>query len=468
MVAVDEILSEWSVWWVPDTPDRRAVGELHFDTTDGPRLTLFDPLPGVRAARFRSPTLIGETFDGVALTLLRPVVVQQTSVLGHDRVRTQLRGQVLLRGGHANSPEDVVVPRARVRLSGLRELCFQPWPHNDQLVYFLGSEGPAERHVEVAGGSLTFLHSMSRNKTKFGESSEEDVEVLIEASEPVPLDEFEERWVRPLEALVIVASRAPSSLQSFTLLLEDPDAAELVHPAIRRGSNPQIWNETHIEVLTETPGLSAQPPSEYEHLLVPFAALADGSHEFISRWWDLYVELGVAAVFLIGAFGSRMFLENKLLTEMSFLESYHRAKHGKPRIASEDHEQNVNAMLATVEDKAQREHYRQKLRYAAEQNARQRVKSLVRRAHRTLPLVPNLNAKLADQLIDTRNALTHFDPTGPPALAGSDLFYVVARLELVIRTNLLLDLQLGPTKVNELVSTSYFNQVPLLDITGVV
>lgn len=56
------------------------------------------------------------------------------------------------------------------------------------------------------------------------------------------------------------------------------------------------------------------------------------------------------------------------------------------------------------------------------QNARQRVKELVRRAHETLPGVNGLNAKLADQLVTTRNALTHLDPSGDPGLQGVDLY----------------------------------------------
>ena len=150
---------------------------------------------------------------------------------------------------------------------------------------------------------------------------------------------------------------------------------------------------------------------------------------------------------------------------MSFLESYHRQKHDKPKVPAEIHEDNVSAMLAVIDDKAQRDHYRQKLRYAGEQNARQRVKALVKRAHQTLPPVPKLDAKLADQLVDTRNALTHLDPSGKPGLHGVDLVYATARLQLVIQTNLLLGLQLGKDKVGEPVLISYDNQIPVRDFS---
>jgi hypothetical protein len=167
----------------------------------------------------------------------------------------------------------------------------------------------------------------------------------------------------------------------------------------------------------------------------------------------------------MSALGSQLYLENRLLTLMSFIESYDRQLHDKPKVPPGVHQANVNAMLAVIEGNAQKTHYKQKLKFAGEQNARQRVKALVRRAHQTLPGVDRLDAKLADQLVDTRNALTHLDPSGDPGLRGVDLVYAVARLQLVIQTNLLLDLQLGKTKVTELVLTSYSDQMPVRDFS---
>jgi hypothetical protein len=463
---MNETLSELSEWWVADDPDQRAVGELHFDSAEGAHLTLMDRLPGIHHTRFFLPTLLGQSLDGTLLTLFRPIILQQTNFGGSGRTRTRIHGQILLRGGHADSIEGFVVSRARVRLSGLRELCLRPALIDGEMTSFLRAMGPTEQRVVVAGGSLTFLHGISRSNTRFGQSSEEDVDALIEADDPLPLDEFEEQWVRPLEALVILANREPTVLQGFTVLLEDAGAWESVDPALRGRTTPEVWNEIHVDVLTPTPDLTAEPSSEYDRPLVPFAALGTDSHAFIAHWWGLHAQLGVAAGFLMSAWGSRMFLEHKLLNQMSFSESYHRIKHDEPAIPAEDHERNVEAMLAVIEDKTQREHYRQKLRYADEQNARRRLKWLIKRTHETLHDVPGLNAATADRLVETRNALTHLDPSGPPAMEGADLFYAVRRLELVIQTNILLDLELDPAFVSGLVKTSYVNQVPLIDFRG--
>jgi hypothetical protein len=360
---------------------------------------------------------------------------------------------MLLRGGHRDEGQEVLVKQVRVRYAGLRELCFRTPPVNREPTMFLSTDPGAQRPIRVDGGSLTFECVESRNRSRYGEAWERDVEVRIDADEALPLAEFAERWLMPLQGLVILAGREPTVREALTLILDDPQAANY-HPATVRGLSPDELRTQRVDVLTRTPGLDAEPSTDYEHLLVPFAALTDGIDDFVAAWFRLYAELA-----------SQLFLDNKLLNEMSFAESYHRVKHDQPAVPADDHKRYTAAMLALVEDKAHRDHYKQKLRYATDQTARRRIKWLVRRAHELLPDVQGLNRQLADDLVDTRNALTHLDPTGPPPpLAGVRLALAVVRLELVIRTNILLDLGLDPSLVAGLLANSYRGQVPVVDI----
>jgi hypothetical protein len=458
---MSESPGEWSEWWAAGSPEHRTTGEIAFDETSGVALTLYGILPGVTGVEFRSPPMHGETFDGEPLTVPSAAILGTSQNLGAGlpRARTRLRASTLLRGCHAD-PDTLVVDRAVVRLTGLRDVCLRPWLLEPSTFMV------EARKVTVAGGSLTFRQSIEKHHpSQFAESSELDVDILIEIAEPLSLADFEDRWVSPLEAMILFAARAPVGRKGFTLILNDPDAGASVDPAISHGTSPEMWSETHVDVLTEIPSLSTKPPARYDRLLVPFNSLGDRAEEFIGRWWDLYAELGTAAVFLMSALGSELYLEHRLLTLMSFVEGYHRQKHDEPKVPAEEHETNVAKMLGVIEDDAQRDHYQQTLRFAGAQTARQRLKALVQRAHQTLPDVARLNAQLASDLVDTRNALTHLDPSGNPGLQGVDLVYAVARLELVIQTNLLLDLHLGSVKVAELVLTSYHDRMPVRDFS---
>lgn len=437
------------------------MGELRFDSADGPNVTLYGWLSGM--GQFRVPTLLGRTFDGTELTLIDSVVLGRETTLGPGttRVRIRLRGRILLKGGHREEGAALLVQRARVRLAGLRELCLRTVYVDGTEETFLSNLPTAQRHTTLGSGSLTFECTETRGGSTFRESWERDTAVLIEADEPVTLREFEDRWLMPLQGLVLFAARAPTSQQELTLLLEDPDA-DNCHPAITRGTPDSFWREEPVEVLTAAPGLDAEPPPDYERLLVPFAALGAGASDFIAQWFRLYAELGHATIFLMSALGSRLFLENKLLNEMSFAESYHRIKHDQPPISSADHERYLSRMLSAVDDDEHREHYARRFEHAADQSARQRLKWLVSRAREMLPAVSALNSTLVGDLIETRNALTHLDPATPPPLSGGDLYYGVARLELVLQANLLADLGLPEPLVTSLVMSSYHNRVPVV------
>ncbi len=421
---------ELSEWWTAEHPERRVWGELRFDPSEGARLTLLDDLQDVRV-RGQLPTLHGEAFGGTGYTLMDAAVTQARHETkppeGIARSRTELRATGLLEGVHTD-PDTFMVRRVSVRLTGVRDLCKDGF-----LRHIVEGIPRAQRLVQLDGGSLNF-HALN--------TSADDAVVQVECHEPLTLQDFEERWLMPLRSLIVFAARDPVLEQEL-----------IVHP--EHGDD--------VHVLTEAPSLTATPPATYDRPLVPFSALGDGAEGFLSAWFELYAKLDRAADFLISALNSELFLENRLLNLTSFLESYHRTLHDEPAVSPEDHRRNMEAMLDALPDQSQRQHYAEKLRYADQQNARQRFREMVTRAHDTLGGLDSLGKELVDQLMQARNANTHLDPTGPRGPEGIDLIYAMANLRLVIQTNMLLDLQLDPELVAGLVLTSYRNQMPVFD-----
>lgn len=456
----DEI---WGEWWLPDSEEHLA-GRLLFDHAEGGRLTLIGDFSELPLRAWSRPSIFGKSFDGQRLTLLEPFWLSRPpaiSGLSLPATRTLVGSNTLLRGAHVRSADDLLIRRAIVRVRGLRALCFRP------PVPLVGIHtafvGPAEnesrqQRVDVPGGSLTFAYQTYETRSRYGLVSEEDVEVVIEIDASASLEEFEESWLAPLQALVIFAGREPTVLESIVVVAQSTTE---VHPAIRRGSPGIGWDEERVNVIMPLPGLTAEPRFDYQRPLVPLAALREEAPAFIGRWWALHRQLGSSATTtLISALGSRLFLDNRLLNEISFAESYHRILHNEPPLSDAEHEQYVDAMLGTIEDPAHRKHYRVRLKYAAAQGQRQRLKWLINRANDLFPDLPGLRSKLADQLVDTRNALTHLDPTGPDALRDEPLYRAIELLEVTIQANLLLDLEVDPDVAASLIRASYLNQTP--------
>ena len=454
---------DWGIWWLSGT-EERAPGRLTFDPIDGARLTLFGVLPGLMAPAWKWPALLGQAHGGSPLTLLSPVGLSQSLAGGEDgfTARTELRSQVLLRGGHANSHDEFVINRASVRVRGLRDLCFAKVRRaTGKLTSFIDPEhGPREQPVPLPGARLNFTHVTITTQTGFARTVEEDVAVVLDIDEGLPLHQFEERWLLPLQGLVTFAVRDPTLIESLTVVV--PSAIN-VHPAIRHGARQIRWDEDQIEVFMRLPGLTEQPRYGYERPLVPFGVLEDDASGFIARWWALYGRLGPAVVFLLSALGSRMFLENRLLNELGFAESYHRTLHDEPPIAENDHKHYVADMLDAIGNAEDRDHYRMRLQHANEQTQRERIAWLIDRAATILPTVAGLEPTLAAGLVKTRNALTHLDPKAAGgALRDEPLYRAVELLEVALRANLLLDLGINAEQTRALLEGSYHGQTPFV------
>jgi hypothetical protein len=236
-------------------------------------------------------------------------------------------------------------------------------------------------------------------------------------------------------------------------------------------------NAPSVEVIMALPGLAAPPRHNYRRPLAPLAALGPKAPVFIQEWWHLNRLLGRSAMELFcSALNDRLFLENRLLNEMSFAESMHRVLHDEPPITNAEHETYTEAMLSQVPTRAERdqykvrEHYKVRLKYDAEQSQRQRLKWLLRRANtvfhgesRQPGALPDLDPELANRLVDTRNALTHLDPNAPQPLSDVSLYRALERLEVAIQTNLLLDLGLDDDEVASLMRASYVTMSPFIE-----
>jgi hypothetical protein len=78
-----------------------------------------------------------------------------------------------------------------------------------------------------------------------------------------------------------------------------------------------------------------------------------------------------------------------------------------------------------------------------------------------LPTLDGLKPRLADRLVNTRNALTHL-PVDEEPLRDEALYRAIELLEVVIQVNLLLDLRVSEADTAGLVEASYLNQTPFI------
>jgi hypothetical protein len=482
------------VFWTPGQSER-SYGTLVFERRRL-TLTLIDsartPLTGVAA-------LHGESLDGKPLTLLDAFTIQRNDWHGaveHNRER--LRVGTALIGTQVMAPEELVFPKAVIRLRGLREWMSQPAPAPDGRLIGISPrrllEGPRpqppargrlaelrrwwrERRARVAEGepepdhrlvvtvdeaTLTFGFTKVAGGTEFHDFSDYDAEVMIELTQAVPLPEWSERWVRPLQDLLVFAMREQCVIESFVAVIEDPALAEAVHPAIRIAAPDPIWSRYDVEIVRpDAVDLRERGIEPFRHMLLPLTAIRARFEEVLPHWFDIHRRLGGAAAFFFGTLNvGRIYQENRLLNLLAFAEGYHRTFFDAPPFPAEVHDELVERMLATLDDSRQREHYLPRLRHANSQSQRRRLRELIERAAEAIPQLRPETTTLREELVDTRNQYTHFGDPGPHVLAPTDLYGRVDRLQLVLEVNLLRDLGVDAALIPRLVAHAYQGRIP--------
>lgn len=381
------------------------------------------------------PVLFGQAVEGGRLcTVEEPLRVNHSSHFPSGHSRTVWHASRVYVGGLVHEPTDLEVTSVEVS-----------WTHLLSWIGrgFLREGGQQELTAQIEGvAQLTVGIADERN-----EQIDSSVQLRSETARPAiriepaeggaPLAEFEEQVLGPLRDLVLFGVHRPIATESMTLTT--------LSSANGDGEQLDLILEDSARPLPES---RVESPC-----LMPLSGWVDAD-ELLERWFKLYAELGPAAGVFFGTIGRRPYhLENLFLNLAIFAEAYHRTVHDRPEIAPEIHDAAVAEMLAALEDEGLREHYGPRLRHANGPGYRRRLKDLFGRAASALSAVDDWRKTgLPDTIYSQRNAIAHEGATSGESI---DLFYVAARLRIVLEANLLLDLGLDERDVRDCVNLAY-------------
>lgn len=452
-------------WWVPDETERRA-GHLSFNPNTGARLVLLDWFPGGTPFGEGSAGLLtleppervavvhGETVAGVRCTLFDVVCESWESSLAHSVERWS--SDRLLHGLHVMSPDEVQFDLATAELRGLEPWLTQSTPAAGGLVSGLsGLEERDQVTVMLEGASLILLVAPEETVRRGERTRSRRALARFELDPPIALSEFREKYLGPLEDLLVLATREPVGVEhlSFFLSRSPPRAPGPPFPAskVLAGHRPEV--KVVERVRSEWPSLRR---GAYERMLFGVATLHEDPSAFVRRWFENRARLAEAGDLLIATLdGPKLYLENRLLNYLAFAEAYHRIEHDCQPLPEAVHERLVARMLDALDTDEQRDVYRNRLRYANSLSQRWRVEALVVRAAATVPRLEPLATRLSRGLVHTRNYITHWGDPTKHVLKDEELFDAVRQLVLVLQVNLMLDLGLSGEVVAACVEGSY-------------
>ena len=399
--------------------------------------------------------LHGATLKGRPCTLFDPLLQERTGELFSGHSQERWLSNLLFHGAHVSNLADFSFRRARVGLRGLAEWLNEPWSDADPRSFKgIAKEGIVE--IQLNGARLLFQEGETTKTEAFSKHTEVDFTALFEFDDPITFPDLHDRFIRPLHDLLILGTNEEIHVEEITLLI--PEDVEKWW-----GDKEPIKHVNEVAVL-QRGGFEWQAAraNAFHQVPFPFAALGENPVAAVRRWYDLRDELAGAGNSLFGTINRRhRTLEPDLLSVLSVVEGYHRARFDQLVVDEKEHKVAVEMMMDALPEHLV-ENYRKRLTYANEQTQRQRVRATIERAE---PVVSQASGwtKLVHPLIETRNFLTHWGEKSDDVLEGEDLWVALKRVEIVLRINLMLDLKVDPVDIQGSVNISHGQHPALAD-----
>jgi hypothetical protein len=420
-------------FWQPEQSDTRFYGRLENSPPDGPTLHLVDtnllsghepPEPG--------EVLFGQTLSGVPLTI-HGFYPTHWAAAGAGGSNT-LDGfpQTLIAGGWPATPAELAGYGFTARLHGLRETLSGGSVDGGLLNPRAGEHGQGERlEFELDDrATLALTVSEERSVSRVREHKEAFAAAHLLLQEPMTLAEMERSYLEPLCDLVAFATRRACFVQSLRLPLSREGTAAL-----------------HV-VRTAYPKPDARSDRDVYSVALNLARLPAPA-KTLTAWFDLHQRIGPVWQLLFSTLQrTDGLLENRFLNLVAFAEGYHRALHDQLPLTTEQAKAATKAALASVTDPKTRRVYREALAHANSQSQAERVSELTSRCLAVLDAWELDRAAFTREVKDTRNWLNHWGRRGASTRDdGAGLSLLVARLEVLLYANLMLDLGMSDLEV---------------------
>ncbi len=199
--------------------------------------------------------------------------------------------------------------------------------------------------------------------------------------------------------------------------------------------------------LSHVPALKQLHPLQF---LFTFSYVEDRLHQILSNMLSKADLLQPVADLYFGTlYNPRMYLEQRFLSYTQAIESYHRRLIRNAELEPEQHELRVRDILESTPE-GHRDWLGGKLEYSNEPSLRQRLRDLS--AQYSGALDEMLDRRVINDIVTTRNYLTHFDKSlESRALKDRELFELAARLRVLLQLCLLDQLGFRPDEVRAFV-----------------
>jgi len=391
------------------------------------------------------PLIHGVTAQGERVTLTDGVSSVSLSFPG---IPTQkLSAQSLFIGAHLEDPTTSKFCRILLRCTYLLEWANRygisesfPVPRDPaKPAVELAYKFPDEVKIATGRGTVTVTYTLHQEgDLRSNVGLRHTTWLQLDHATGLSVAEWEQQFLRPLTTLLTLASGRPSFVLEQQLIVdaesENPDDKRAIKLFYRTGEN--------------SVGVTSSRPVRMD-MLFTLSDLEPNPSIAVDSWFRTAEMLdSVCGLFFGVYYNPRMFVEQRFLSMVSALESYHRRRIRNAAVSDRKHSERIDAIIDKAPPKY-RKWLRYRLRYSNEPDLRQRLKDLADRAPLLMnQLIPDGKdvKRFLDKVAATRNYYTHYDVSlrYRAARAGDSLYWGSEILGILLTDCLLSELAIPP------------------------
>ncbi|MBW4558261.1 MAG: hypothetical protein KME59_20505 [Trichormus sp. ATA11-4-KO1] len=435
-------------WWLPSNPQQEVTGTVKFSFEKGISLEVvgsFNEQDFLNSDSESQEIIIGVT-HGQLFTLLN--CHRNTSKRSFPGILTQSYNvKIALIGSHFNNLEQIKFDKFQVGFTDLKYLSPLFWDTNLNSNYN-GDKNYQEYQVfyhvlkdlkaNITQANISINQFIDQQVTNQEITVNKSALITVDIKEKKSIDEIFSQFINPLKNFITLAANRANYITKLLFILDIDDYPQTIKAIFK---NPNYINKTDI-LRTHEALLCLDDIKEHFSLVM-------------QRWFNLFDEAeDIINLYFSTIYNPNLYQENKLLSLVQTLESYHRRKIDKHNSFTEEHKTRLNNILAAIPIEY-RDWLKEKLQFSHEPSLLERLKELLSLTSKTIePLV--IDSKDFTKKVKTiRNYLTHYnDPSQQKMYDGETLFRINQILDFMIKACLLQELGCSSELCEELICRS--------------
>ena len=430
-----ESIETYGYFWLVEKPDNRLTGVLRISDRGDAYLEMFGafdsphdrPLEQLTGERLH---ILGVTDKAGPVTLVDCIVVQQTDVVNVELLsKSSVHVGCVFWGAHFDS-EDICFSGVTFSVKGLDEwFIFHHRPFSrdgDAAEPFSATYNQPEPITFPISDDLNigFHMGAGMNSSPFEQAITTKMSISIESSRMRSFSEFMQ-LLRKVKNFICLAFDRSVSFTTITGSLSEQHAPD----------NPR---DTVVIYSRFDPYDLPKEKISAGNFLISFEEMSQDIHEYLPRWLENYEEYEPTFNLYFTVTANRyVHLEGGFLFLINGIESLHRRSYSDTRMPAEEFNDLRESILRATPGKW-RSWIEDGLRYANELSLRSRISQMIT-PFDDLFGTKSTRATFVNQVVTTRNYLTHYDPgiRDQAVTEPQELLQLCSRLEALVQLHLL-------------------------------